>query len=193
MVPNGRKDCNLQAGLLFNMLEDERIVESFEQVYEEVFSILIRIAYHITGNADVAEELTQEAFVKYISRSVRIPTVEQSRYWLIRVVKNLCYNYVKRKGREGRAVDKIKGMPLLESRDGEQELLRKEKIETVQRALLMMPLKLRTVLILKEYGQLTYKEIAGILKITEGNVKVRVYRARASLEEILNREDFDVS
>lgn len=175
------------------MVEDERIVESFEQVYEEVFSVLIRIAYHITGNVDVAEELCQEAFLKYISRTVKIPTVEQSRYWLIRVVKNLCYNYVKRKGRESRAVDRIKVMPLLESEDGEQEYLRKEKIETVQKALMQLPLKLRTVLILKEYGQLSYKEIAGILKITEGNVKVRVYRARAGLEEILGREDFDVS
>lgn len=175
------------------MIEEERIVESFEQVYEDTFSVLIRIAYHITGNADVAEELCQEAFLKYISRPVRISTVEQSRYWLIRVVKNLCYNYVKRKGREGRAVDRIKELPLPESPDGAQELLKKERIETVQRALMMLPLKLRTVLILKEYGQLTYKEIAGILKITEGNVKVRVYRARAGLEEILNREDFDVS
>ena len=52
------------------MVEDERIVESFEQVYEEVFSVLIRIAYHITGNVDVAEELCQEAFLKYISRTV---------------------------------------------------------------------------------------------------------------------------
>ncbi len=108
-------------------------------------------------------------------------------------MKNQCYNYVKRKGREGRAVDKIKEMPQLEFEDGEQELIRKEKIETVQRALMLLPLKLRTVLILKEYGQLTYKEIAVILKITEGNVKVRVYRARAGLEEILSREDFDVS
>ena len=175
------------------MIEDERIVESFDQVYDEAFSVLIKIAYHITGNADVAEELCQEAFIKYISRSVRIPTIEQSRYWLIRVVKNLCYNYVKRKGREGRAVDRIKEMPLLEFEGGEQELIRKEKIETVQRALMMLPLKLRTVLILKEYGQLSYKEIAVILKITEGNVKVRVYRARAALEEILGKEGFDVS
>ena len=175
------------------MVEDERIVESFEQVYEETFSILIRIAYHITGNTDVSEELCQEAFLKYISRAVPISTVEQSKYWLIRVVKNLCYNYVKRKGRESRAVDNIKIMPLPETDSGEQELLKKEKIETVQAALMKLPLKLRTVLILKEYGQLSYKEIASILRITEGNVKVRVYRARAGLEEILVKEGFNVS
>ena len=175
------------------MVEGERIVESFDQVYEEVFSVLIRIAYHITGDADVSEELCQEAFLKYISRAVKIPTVEQSKYWLIRVVKNLCYNYVKRKGREGRAVDRIKELPQPESETGEQELIRKEEIESVQAALLELPLNLRTVLILKEYGQLSYKDIASILKITEGNVKVRVYRARAGLEEILSREGFDVS
>ena len=175
------------------MIEDERITESFEQVYKEVFPILIRVAYHITGNAEVSEELCQEAFLKYISRSTKIPTVEQSKYWLIRVVKNLCYNYVKRKGREGRAVDRIKSLPLPEIRNGEQELLKREKVSTVQRALMEMPLNLRTVLILKEYGQLSYREIGKILNISEGNVKVRVYRARAGLEEILGREEYDVS
>jgi len=175
------------------MIEEERIVESFDQLYEEVFSILIRIAYHITGNADVSEELCQEAFLKYISRSSPIPTIEQSRYWLIRVVKNLCYNFVKRKGREGRAVDRIKELPQPVFENGEDELIKKEGIETVQAALMKLPLNLRTVLILKEYGQLSYKEIASIQKITEGNVKVRVYRARASLEEILSKEGLDVS
>ncbi len=175
------------------MIDEERVVESFEQVYEETFTILIRIAYHITGNADVSEELCQEAFLKYISRPVRIPTVEQSKYWLIRVVKNLCYNYVKRKGRESRAFDKVKELPLPETVNGEQELIKKEQIETVQAALMMLPFNLRTVLILKEYGQLSYKEIASILRITEGNVKVRVFRARVSLEEILSKEGFNVS
>ena len=175
------------------MVDDERIAESFEEIYEEVFSVLIKVAYHITGNIDVSEELCQEAFVKYISRSSVIPTIEQSKYWLIRVVKNLCYNYVKRKGRESRAVDKIKLMPAAEFPDGEQEMLNREKVETVQKALMEMPLNLRTVLILKEYGRLSYREIGSILKITEGNVKVRVHRARACLSEILEREEYDVS
>ena len=175
------------------MVEGERIVESFDQVYQEAFPILIRIAYHITGNADVSEELCQEAFLKYINRATGIPTIEQSRYWLIRVVKNLCYNYVKRKGRESRAVDRIKELPQPESNNGEQELIKKEEIETVQAALMKLPLNLRTVLILKEYGQLSYKEIAAILRITEGNVKVRVHRARLGLEEILSKEGFNVS
>ncbi len=175
------------------MVDDERAVDSFEQVYSEVFPVLIKIAYHITGNPDVGEELCQEAFLKYISRPVGIPTIEQSRYWLIRVVKNLCFNYVKRKGRESRAVDRIKLLPQTDDVTGETDLLNKERIETVRKALMELPLNLRTVLIFKEYGQLNYKEIASILRITEGNVKVRVYRARSILEEILSREDFDVS
>ena len=119
--------------------------------------------------------------------------MEQSRYWLIRVVKNLCYNYVKRKGRESRAVDRIKVMPLLESEDGEQEYLRKEKIETVQKALMQLPLKLRTVLILKEYGQLSYKEIAGILKITEGKREGKSIQSQSRFGRDSWQEDFDVS
>ena len=48
---------------------------------------------------------------------------------------------------------------------------------------------MRTVLVLKEYGQLNYKEIGSILGITEGNVKVRVFRARERLLELLKGDE----
>ncbi len=56
-----------------------------------------------------------------------------------------------------------------------------------------MPHKLKTVLVLREYGDLSYKEIARILRITEGNVKIRVFRARNLLGEIMNQEEVYVS
>jgi RNA polymerase sigma-70 factor (ECF subfamily) len=62
----------------------------------------------------------------------------------------------------------------------------------VQEALNILPEKLRIVLVLKEYGNLNYKEIASALDISEGNVKVRVYRARERLARYLKEGDLYV-
>jgi RNA polymerase sigma-70 factor (ECF subfamily) len=59
----------------------------------------------------------------------------------------------------------------------------------VQAAIDRLPEKLRTVIVLKEYGNLSYNEIAKTLEITEANVKVRVYRARERLARFLNEGD----
>jgi len=62
----------------------------------------------------------------------------------------------------------------------------KECAQEVRDALMKIPEKLRIVLILKEYEGMNYKEIAKVLGITEGNVKVRAFRARETLLSILN-------
>jgi RNA polymerase sigma factor (sigma-70 family) len=157
----------------------------FERVYGHVYPIIIRIVYRITGREDVAEELCQEAFIKYYERVDAFPDIEQAKYWLIRVAKNLALNSAKRSGRERRAYERIYYEPQHPLRTGEEEIIRKESEEAIQAALNRLPEKMRTVLVLKEYGQLSYKEIGAILGITEGNVKVRVFRARERLLELV--------
>jgi len=58
----------------------------------------------------------------------------------------------------------------------------------VVEALEQLPENLRIVLVLKEYGELNYKEIGRALGISEGNVKVRVFRARERLSILLNSQ-----
>jgi RNA polymerase sigma factor (sigma-70 family) len=157
----------------------------FQLVYEHVYPIIFRITCRIAGREDVAEELCQEAFIKYYERIETFPDVDQAKYWLIRVAKNLALNTAKRSGRERRAYERVYHEPQRSSRSGEDEVLRKESEREVQAALSRLPEKMRIVLVLKEYGQLNYREIGSILGITEGNVKVRVFRARERLLELL--------
>ncbi len=160
--------------------------EAFQHVYEDAFPVLVRIVYRITGNMDAAEEICQEAFIRYYQRMDTIPDAQQGKYWLIRGSKNLALNYEKRKGRERRAYERVFHEPKPRMESSEDLVLRGESKDTVQQALDSIPEKLRTVLILKEYGDLSYKEIGEVLGISEGNVKVRVFRAR---ERIMNKLD----
>ena len=175
------------------MREDIDRAESFERVYEEVFPVLFRVAYHISGDRSAAEDLCQEAFIRYFNRTSPLRTMNDAKYWLIRVVKNLSYSYQKRKGREQNAYTKFYNEPKRELPDGETELLREETSQLVRAALEKLPPKLRSPIILKEYGGLSYKEIGKILRITEANVKVRVFRARAQLQQNLDQEEIHVS
>ncbi|TFH06037.1 MAG: RNA polymerase sigma factor [Spirochaetales bacterium] len=160
----------------------------FRRVYEHVYPIIFRIAFRITSREDVAEELCQEAFIKYYDRIDTFPDADQAKYWLIRVAKNLALNAAKRAGRERRAYERVFHEPGRTVATGEDQLIRQESQEQVHRGLQRLPDKMRAVLVLKEYGQLNYKEIGAILSITEGNVKVRVFRARERLMELLDED-----
>jgi RNA polymerase sigma factor (sigma-70 family) len=163
------------------MAQGDGYDKDFKELYESLFSTIFRIAYRITGDAARAEDLCHEAFIRYYERAKPLPDLTQAKYWLIRVVKNLTLNSEKRKGRERKAIDRLKRISPASASSEEDAYIRKESAEEVQTALDLLPYHLRIVLILKEYEGLTYREIGSIIGITEGNVKVRVFRAREKL------------
>jgi RNA polymerase sigma-70 factor (ECF subfamily) len=167
--------------------------ESFRLVYEEVFPVVMRVAYHVTYNMDVSEDICQEAFIRFYEKNIEFRSVDEAKYWLIRVTKNLAINVVKRKSREQAMVDKIKKTPKVPVSNGEDELIDSETRTLVREAVEKLPVKLKAVLVLKEYADLNYRQIAGILRISESNVKVRVHRARKIMESMLDREEMHVS
>ena len=69
------------------------------------------------------------------------------------------------------------------------DLLKKDSINKAREALKKLPKNLQDVLMLREYGDLNYKEIGKVLGITEGNVKVRIFRAREQLVKIIGEEN----
>ena len=164
---------------------------AFRQVYNETFPLIMKVAYHVTYNADVAEDICQEAFIRFYDKDMTFPSLDDAKFWLIRVTKNLSINHVKKKAREAASIEKIKKAPLSDNpfKDGASELLLKESQQAVRKAVSQLPEMYRTVIVLREYADLDYKQIAKVMNISESNVKVRVHRARRELETLLNREE----
>jgi RNA polymerase sigma-70 factor (ECF subfamily) len=181
-----------EEAVLMEESSGEPAKEDFRRLYGVVFPILFRVAHRITGSEEAAEDLCQEAFFKYHEKAMSFPSQDEAKYWLIRVVKNSALNYAKRKERERRAYLKAFREENRTSENGEGALLRSETQQEVAEALSKLPDKLRMVLILKEYGELNYKEIGRTLGISEGNVKVRVFRARERLAALLVKVGMDV-
>ncbi|MDR0721532.1 MAG: RNA polymerase sigma factor [Treponema sp.] len=173
---------------------DDRVpMTEFRKLYETVFPILFKVAYRIANSEEAAEDLCQEAFFRLYEKNMVFPNAEETKYWLIRVVKNAALNYAKRKDRERKAYQKAFREDIRLEKTGEQVLINQETQQEVQEALKKLPDNLRIVLILKEYGELNYKEIGRALGISEGNVKVRVFRARERLAGLLSKDGSHVS
>ena len=166
---------------------------AFRQVYNEVFPIVMKVAYHVTYNQDVAEDICQDAFIRFYDKDMVFPTMDDAKFWLIRVVKNLAINHNKRKMRESASLEKVmRGPQVNPFKDGASELLLKESTAAVRKAVSELPEIYKTVIVLLEYAGLNYKQIAEQLGISESNVKVRVHRARKELEAKLDREEVNV-
>ncbi len=185
----------------------------FRALYEANAGLLLGIAFRITNSAEAAEDVVQDAFGKLVEKRMSFPTPNDAKYWLIRVVKNAAINFAKRKGRETKAYEKwwrSEGSPVEEQEAGafsiketgteagvqasvEEDVLKAESAAEIRAALAELPEKLKTVLILKEYSGMNYKEIGKILGISEGNVKVRAFRAREALLAKLKKENGSVS
>ncbi|MBO7516687.1 MAG: RNA polymerase sigma factor, partial [Spirochaetia bacterium] len=70
-------------------MDDKAKKDFFEKIYKEIFPIVIKVSYRITKNLDAAQDVCQEAFIKLYHRVDTFPEVEDAKFWLIRVVKNL--------------------------------------------------------------------------------------------------------
>ncbi|MFQ3621046.1 MAG: RNA polymerase sigma factor [Spirochaetales bacterium] len=161
----------------------KKTLDNFHLFYNRVFPQIYRFLHRITKDSMVAEELCQETFIKYLGRKEPFPKEEDARFWVFRVAKNLALNYVKRSGREQKAYERKLKEPTVPVESGEETVLKQEATNYVLKALNQLPKSFREVLILKEYGDLNYQEIASILHISKANVKVRVYRARERLAQ----------
>ncbi|MDR1108854.1 MAG: RNA polymerase sigma factor [Spirochaetaceae bacterium] len=173
---------------MFQYINGKGSTAEFRKIYDSTFMVLFRVAYRIVADEEAAEDLCQEAFFRLYEKNMVFPNPEEAKYWLIRVVKNAALNYAKRKDRERRAYQRAFREFTQTQETGEGSLLKQETQKEIQEALEKLPEKLRIVLILKEYGELNYKEIGRALGISEGNVKVRIFRARERLAGILTKD-----
>jgi RNA polymerase sigma factor (sigma-70 family) len=166
---------------------------SFDAVYALLFPVIYRVSLRVTGSREAAEDLCHESFIRYLEHAPPLPDIDQAKYWLIRVVKNLSLNLEKRRRRERMADARLRQLSVGFSESGERVLMRSETRTGVQRALDTLPYTLRAPVVFREYGGLSYREIASVMGITENNVKVRIFRARERLEKALAEEGIHVS
>ncbi|MEX1275883.1 MAG: sigma-70 family RNA polymerase sigma factor [Bacteroidota bacterium] len=180
--------------------DDFQLVEAFRKGDEKAFEELIRryqhqvanLIYLTLGNREEVDDLTQEVFIRVYRSLHRFEHSASVFSWIYRITMNLCIDEIRRR--------KIKRTLSLEfftdhtlererqskeTSNAEDDLLLKEKKRMVSNALQRLSPLHRQIILLREYEDLTYEEIATTLRISTQAVKSRIFRAREELRTLL--------
>ena len=143
---------------------------------------VINVVYRMCGDENLAEDAAQEAFIRAWQNLPRYRPRSAFRNWLYRIATNVALDTLRRE-RETVDVDEL---PLPSPEEGPEAVVEKrERGRMVQRAVLALPAASRSVLVLREYEGLSYREIAQTLAIPIGTVMSRLNYARKRLRESL--------
>jgi RNA polymerase sigma-70 factor, ECF subfamily len=156
---------------------------------------MVGFMYRLCHNPSTAEELAQEVFLRvYRSRTSYEPTAKFTT-WLYRIATNLAVNYARdtRHERPENTVrldepDRETGTtPDLadDSLTAEEQILKRERLAAIRNKVNALPERQRVAVIMHKYQQMDYREIAGVLKLSESATKSLLFRAYETLREQL--------
>jgi len=139
----------------------------------------------VTGSAEEAEDVVQDALVRAFLKLDSFQQNSQFFTWLYRIAFNVALSRHRRR-RSRISIDSTRDTSGMEPvDDGElpdEPLLRSERVDLVRRALARLTEQHRAVLVLREMEECSYEAIAEILKISIGTVRSRISRARSQLK-----------
>jgi RNA polymerase sigma-70 factor, ECF subfamily len=182
------RDATTNGGLRALILSDEQlaaaIVGGNAHALEELFSRyerpVVRYLQRLTHDADVAEDLFQDAFLRAYANLRAFDPRRPFRPWLYRIATNAALDWLRRQGRMGMAPEPASGERSPETVVAERDLERR-----VELAVSELSADHRTVFILRHYQGLDYGEIAHICGSPEGTVRSRMHYAIRALREKL--------
>jgi len=158
--------------------------EAFSELTRKHFSYAYRVAYTILQNQNDAEDLVQESFLVCYRKLAGFRMESSFRTWLTRIVMNLCYDYLRKKRREGVVLEKMADWDTAVAEDWTGNC---ERSLELRNALGFLNDAHKTVLTMYYEMDLDVKTVAKILGIPVGTVKSRLANARAILKEVLER------
>lgn len=161
-------------------------VESMMSAWQ---SALIRYAYRLVRDRHLAEDMVQEAFLRYVRRPLEYGEERQRVAWLYRVVHNLCIDWLTRETKRGEIYDRI----LKEHRgfDNESTAVGMDNWQHLQRYLLELSDNQRVVILLFFEEGLSYKEISSVTGFSMSNVGMLLHRGLKRLRTMLERDGFE--
>jgi RNA polymerase sigma-70 factor (ECF subfamily) len=162
---------------------DERAFALILRAYE---TPIFNYVYRIVGDRALAEDLTQEVFVRVFQALPRFSLRCKFTTWLFQVTKNRVLDELRARERRPHSVLAIEDAPRLEIVDPPVERL--ETIEAVWRAVRELNPDLKMALLLRDVAGLPYNEIADSLEITLATVKWRIFKAREEVQQALARD-----
>jgi len=165
---------------------------AFRVLVERHTGVVFNTAYRLLGNRADAADAAQDAFLRAYHALDTFRPDAPLRPWLCRIAANVALNRLRRRkptvsldgdssGADSVAVPDVSAEP-------QRAVLRAERDRELRAAILALPPDQRTIIELRHFQEFSYAQIAAALDISEANVKVKLYRARRKLRQILQKE-----
>ena len=184
------------------MKDEEALIEKVKSGDMNAFSDLVlryekrafNFAYRILKDAHLAEDATQEAFLRVYSKIDTFLGNSSFSTWFYTILNNICLDYLRKKSRQPDSLsipqtstdDEEYELQIEDKSAGPHELLqKKDAAALLEKAIDLLSYEHRLVIILRDIEGREYDEIAKILNISLGTVKSRLSRARLALRKIL--------
>ncbi len=160
---------------------------AFEQLVKKYQHPVLNTIYRYTGNYSEAEDIAQDVFVKVWWNIKRFKRKSKFSTWLYRIVVNQCLDYRRKRRRQSTSVAWQTQAPfgegkIPESLTVELDFERRKKATIVQQAINGLPDNQRIALILSQYENKSYQEIADIMRISLASVAMLIFRAKSNLK-----------
>jgi len=144
------------------------------------------LAIQIMGNAEDAADAVHDAFEVVLTEPDRFDSEKGPlKPWFLRVVRNRCIDMLRRRRRSEVPVEELRDPALTP----EESLHADQRTQAVRRALAALTSDKREIIVLRDYLDLSYAEIAKVLDIAPGTVMSRLHRSRLALKEALENHD----
>jgi len=159
---------------------------AFEQLVHKYQQAVFNTIYRYIGNQDDVQDLAQEIFIKVWRNAGKFKGKSKFSTWLYRIVVNHCINYRRKNKRRHVSLDELteKGRTP-EAFKVEPDWEQRRTVQLVRKAVDELPDRQRMALVLAQFEEKSYKEIAEIMKISLSSVESLVFRARAALRHKL--------
>lgn len=161
-----------------------------EVLLERYETRIANAVYQIVGDWDAALDVTQEAFLRILRRAQTFRPDGNARAWIFAIALNLAKDHLRRRRRIvflDRITDES-GLRPGGSDDHRDRLERQETQRRVQEVLASLPDSVRTLIVLRDFEELSYEDLCALYECELGTIKSRLHRARRQFEERFRRE-----
>lgn len=165
--------------------------KAFEAIVRATMRRAYAIALGFLGNAEDARDISQEAFIAAHRARKRFDDRRPFFPWFYRILRNRCLNFIQMRSRRREISMDVLAERADTRERPDREVIRRERIEALWRALFTLSPDHREVIVLRTFQEFSYREIAESLGISEGTVMSRLFYARRALAKALRPDGED--
>lgn len=160
----------------------------FKHVFLPHQRLLYNIALRLSGSPPDAEDLVQETYIRLWKQRDRLASVSDHRAYAVTILRHVCYDALGSRRPENMVITLDNSIPEPPAEnDTDTEIDRRETVATVRSLIDSLPSPQREIMTMRDIDEMPFDRIAQLTGMTQGNVRITLFRARRQIKELIKR------